>query len=112
VISVFATQYLIFLTWIAFRVRDFEAMMYSMEKYIILDFAIEKTITVIQAHRLEVFLIGLFFVLHFVSYKKVNLPERISKFRLPFWFIFLLVIILGILFFYDGNPEDFIYFQF
>jgi len=111
-ISIFATQYLIFLTWIAFRVRNFDEMMYSMEKYIFIDFAYENTFRVISQYRFEFFIIVLFFVLHFISYKKPNLPERISKYRLRFWGIFLLVIMLGIFFFYDGNPEDFIYFQF
>jgi len=110
IFSVLVTQYLIFLTWIAFRVKDFEELIYSMEKYVFLDFLVEKTVQIILDYRFEVFLIMLFFALH--SYKKRNLPERISKSRLRFWFIFLLVIILGILFFYDGNPNDFIYFQF
>jgi len=112
IVSILATQYLIFLTWIAFRVRDFDDLTYSMGKYIFLDFAFEKTFTVILDHGFEFFIMILFFLLHFISYKKSNLPERISKYRLPFWGIFLLVMILGILFFYDGNPEDFIYFQF
>jgi len=112
VVSVLITQYLVFLTWIAFRVRDFDDLVYSMEKYIFLDFAFEKTSTIILEHKFEFFIMVLFFILHFISYKKPNLPERISHYRLPFWGIFLFVIVLGILFFYDGNPEDFIYFQF
>jgi alginate O-acetyltransferase complex protein AlgI len=112
IVSIFATQYLVFLTWIAFRVQDFEELTYSMKKYVFLDFAFEKTIEVIMAHRFEVFLIVLFFTLHFISYRKVNLPEKISKFRLHYWFVFLLIIVVGIFLFYDGNPEDFIYFKF
>jgi len=112
VISVFVTQYFVFLTWIAFRVRDFEDLLYSMEKYIFLDFAVQKTSEVILDHRFEIFLIIFFFVLHYISYRSKNLPVEISKLKLRFWFIFLLVIILGILFFYDGNPDDFIYFKF
>lgn len=112
VISILATQYLIFLTWIAFRVKDFDDLTYSMGKYIFLDFAFEKTLIIITSYRFEFFVMILFFALHFISYKKPNLPERISHYRLPFWGIFLLAMMLGILFFYDGNPEDFIYFQF
>jgi alginate O-acetyltransferase complex protein AlgI len=112
IISIITTQYLVFLTWIAFRVSDFNALTYSMEKYVFLDFLIKKTSEVVMAHRFEVFLIVLFFVLHFISYKKANLQEIISNLRLHYWFVFLLVLTLGILFFYDGNPEDFIYFQF
>ena len=83
-----------------------------MEKYIFLDFAYDNTLRVFEQYRLEFFIMILFFVLHFISYKKPNLPERITKFKLPFWGIFLLVIMVGIFFFYDGNPVDFIYFQF
>ena len=106
------SQYLVFLTWIAFRVQDFDDLVYSMEKYVFLDFATEKTTIIILEHRFEILIMVLFFLLHFISYKKPNLPERISHYRLPLWGIFLTVIILGILFFFDGNSEDFIYFQF
>jgi len=44
--SIFVTQYLIFLTWIAFRVRDYDDLIYSLQKYVILDFATTKTIEV------------------------------------------------------------------
>jgi alginate O-acetyltransferase complex protein AlgI len=112
IISVLVTQYLVFLTWIPFRVQDFNDLVYSMEKYIFLDFATEKTTIIILEHRFEILIMALFFLLHLISYKKPNLPERISHYRLPFWGLFLTVIILGILFFFDGNSEDFIYFQF
>jgi len=112
VFSILVTQYLVFLTWIPFRVRDFNDLIYSMEKYVLLDFAIQKTWVVIAAHRFEVILIVIFFILHFISYKNPNLPERISTFKLHYWAIFLLVIMFAIISFYDGNPEDFIYFQF
>ena len=37
---------------------------------------------------------------------------QISKLKLRYWTIILSVIIMMILFFFDGNPEDFIYFRF
>jgi len=112
IFSIFVTQYFVFLTWIAFRVRDFDDLMYSMEKYIIIDFAITKTSEIILVHRFEVVLIVIFFILHFISYKNPNLLIKISKFKLRYWVAFLLFMMLTIFFFYDGNPEDFIYFQF
>jgi len=112
IFSIFVTQYFVFLTWIPFRVRDFDDLMYSMEKYIIIDFAIGKTSEIILEHRFEVVLIVIFFILHFISYKNPNLLREISKFKLKYWVIFLLFMMLTIFFFYDGNPEDFIYFQF
>jgi len=86
--------------------------MYSMEKYVVLDFLFQKTYEIILTYKFEVSLMVVFFVLHYISYKKKNLPKKISKFRLSFWLVFLFVIITGILFFYNGNLEDFIYFQF
>ena len=44
--------------------------------------------------------------------KKPNILEKVSGLRLRYWFFVLLGIMLLILSFYDGNPEDFIYFQF
>jgi len=112
VFSIFVTQYLVFLTWIAFRVRDFEDLIYSIQKYIILDFATTKTIEVISSNKFAVFLIVLFIIMHFISYKKQSMVEKITGLKLGYWFIILLVIMLLIMFFYDGNPADFIYFQF
>jgi len=110
--SILITQYLVFLAWIAFRVRDSDDLLYSIEKYIFLDFALEQTTQIILDHRFEIFVMILFFTTHFISYKKPDLINNMSKTRLHYWFLFLLAIILSILFFYDGNPDDFIYFQF
>ena len=112
IISIIITQYLVFLTWIAFRVQDFKFLLYSLEKYVLLDFAYEKTFQIILSHKLEIVLIGLFFIVHFISYKQHDLPKKISHFKFPLWLCILLMMILIILFFYDGNPDDFIYFQF
>jgi len=112
VFSILVTQYLVFLTWIAFRVRDIDDLLYSLEKYVILDFAIEKTSEVVLTHKFEIFIIILFFILHFISYRKQNLAEKISNYNHLKWFAILLVATILILFFFDGNPQDFIYFEF
>ena len=112
IFSIFVTQYFIFLTWITFRVGDFEYMIYSMQKYLIWDFQTSGTIEVILENRLAFALILLFFGLHYYSYKKQNLPKIISRFKLRHWILFLMGVMLLIFFFFDGNPEDFIYFQF
>ncbi len=112
IVSIFATQYLVFLAWIAFRVRDTDDMLYSMGKYIFLDFEIVNTLQFISSNKLSVVLMILFVVMHFVSYKKVNLPEKISKYGSVKWITFLILSMLAIFMFYDGNPEDFIYFKF
>ena len=112
VISILGTQYLVFLSLIAFRVVDLNEMLYSMEKFVFWDFQTSETIQVILSHKVSFILILLFGILHFISYKKVNLAEIISKFKLRYWVLFLTIIIFLIVFFYDGNPEAFIYFQF
>lgn len=112
VISILVTQYLVFLTWITFRVQNFDHMVYSMQKYILLDFQIVDTLRFIASHKFPFVVMILFIILHVVSYKKQNLPEKVSTFGPILWTLFLTIVILAIVFFFDGNPEDFIYFKF
>ncbi len=112
VFSILVTQYLVFLTWISFRVQNFDHMTYAMQKYIILDFQTTETLRFIVSHKFPFVIMIMFIILHVISYKKQNLPERISNFKPVTWTIFLTVVMMAILFFFDGNPEDFIYFKF
>jgi D-alanyl-lipoteichoic acid acyltransferase DltB (MBOAT superfamily) len=112
VIAIFVTQYLVFLSFIVFRVRDLDAMWYSVTKFILLDFQTNDTISIIMSNKLSVLLIALFIILHYISYRKKNLPEIISSFKWTHWILFLLTVTLVILFFYDSNPRQFFYFQF
>lgn len=112
VVSIFVTQYLVFLTWIAFRVRDTDDMLYSMSKYIFLDFQVAEPLQFISSNKLSVVIMVLFIIIHFISYKKPNLPEKISKYGSVKWVVFLTISMLAIFLFYDGNPEDFVYFKF
>jgi len=112
IISMFITQYLVFLTWIPFRVQDSTNLTYAISKYIVWDFAIDKTLNVISLNKLPILLIVAFIVLHYVSYKKNNLIETISGLKLRYWAMFLVAITFSILILYDGKPEDFIYFRF
>ena len=111
-VAIFVTQYFIFLAWISFRVNDLEHISYSMQKYIILDFQVIETIEIINSHKISVLLIILFIALHYVTYKKQEIKEKITNLSYPYWILFLVLVILGILMLYDGNPEDFIYFKF
>ena len=111
-VAIFVTQYFIFLAWISFRVNDLEHISYSMQKYIILDFQVIETIEIINSHKISVLLIILFIALHYVTYKKQEIKEKITNLSYPYWILFLVLVILGILMLYDGNPEDFIYFRF
>jgi len=112
IISILITQYFVFLAFIPFRVQNIEHMLYALEKFIMIDFQTSNILPFIFSHKLPISFMILFFVLHFISYKKTNLIENISKLRLKYWSIILLVILLSIISFYDGNPIDFIYFRF
>jgi D-alanyl-lipoteichoic acid acyltransferase DltB (MBOAT superfamily) len=110
--SILVTQYLIFFTFIAFWMRDFEHMIYAMKKYVFLDFAFEKTIDIMSANEFPILIIILFVILHIFSYKKGNIPERISKLKIHYWIGILFMFFLPVAIFYLGSAREFIYFQF
>src|SRR6267143_170757 len=112
IFSIFVTQYFVFLAWIAFRVKDTDYMFYSLKKYILIDFHSHDTFKFISIHKLPVLLIIIFVVLHLVSYKKGTLPEKIANIGLIKWTLFLITIMFFVVYFFNGHPEDFIYFKF
>lgn len=112
IISIVITQYFIFLAWIPFRIRDVDSMFYAIQKYILIDFELTNFLITASQFRLSIGLIILFIILNFISYRKPNLIKIISNLKLRYWILMLVIIISTILFFYDGNPEDFIYFRF
>jgi D-alanyl-lipoteichoic acid acyltransferase DltB (MBOAT superfamily) len=112
-VSILITQYLIFLTWIPFRVRDFDQMVYSMQKFVFLDFKTHETISLIMTnHKSTMIIIALFVIFSIISYKKTDLLQKISELKTHYWLAFLAIITLTVLFFSVGNTNDFIYFQF
>ena len=110
--SILLTQYLVFFTWIAFRVKNTDDMLYSMQKYVFIDIDISKTLHVIQTNEFPLFLMGLFVILHFISYRHGNLLKYLSNLNIFYWGLFLTTIVFLVVGLHDGNPEDFIYFQF
>ena len=111
-ISIFVTQYFVFLAWIPFRVKDTNDMIYSVQKYIFLDFQINETLSLLLSEKIPVMIMIVFIVLHFISYKQGDLPRKISNYCTRYWVSILIIMMLIILFFYVGNAEDFIYFKF
>ncbi|RDJ32156.1 MAG: MBOAT family protein [Crenarchaeota archaeon] len=109
--AILGTQILVFFAWIPFRVSDTNDMLYSMEKFILVDIQINEIIPFVLNHKLPIALISLFIVLHYISYKKPNMIEYFSKLKHLHWTIMIFVILLTIVFFFDGNSEDFIYFR-
>ena len=112
VLSIFITQYLIFFSFLAFRIPDMNHLFYSMQKYILIDFQVTETISIIQSHKISIFLMVLFIIIHFISFRKGNLVEIFAKLNYKYWTLFLTGSILAILLLFDGNPTDFIYFKF
>ena len=112
ILSIFITQYFVFLAWIAFRVQNIEYLTYSLQKYVLLDFQYVQTLEIISTHKISIGIMILFIISHYIIFKKDNLKSKIANLPLPFWMIFLFSVSLSILLLYDGNPEDFIYFKF
>ena len=112
ILSIIITHYLVFLAWIPFRVQDFEESVISVKKFIFLDFQWHSTPEIISDNTFATILIPIFFILHFISFKKQNLAEKISNLNIIVWTIFLFIIMSLIFLFYTGNSEDFIYFKF
>ena len=112
IISIAITQYFVFLAWIPFRVGNTEHMLYSIQKYIFIDFQSDEILTFILAHKWPVLIMGIFVILQILVYFKPNILTKISKMKLQYWTIFLIVILASIVYFYNGDPQDFIYFRF
>jgi len=112
IISILATQYLIFLSFLSFRIHDLESLTYSIQKFVIFDFQTDGIGSFVLEHKLPLCLMILFVILHFVSYNNPNLRQRIANLKLSYWIIFLTIMMIAIIFFYDANPRDFIYFKF
>jgi D-alanyl-lipoteichoic acid acyltransferase DltB (MBOAT superfamily) len=112
IISIIITQYVIFGTWIAFRINDFDGLTYALYKYVVWDFQTDVTYSIIENNPFKVSLIIIFFILSFISYKQKNLPEKISKLKTIYWVAFLIWIVVIILMFFGGGINEFIYFRF
>ena len=112
IVAIFTTQYLVFLAWIAFRVRDTDYMLYSMSKYVFLDFQTTTIKQVINSNEVAVGLIVVFAILNLILYKQKNIPVKISQMQLWKWFFFIIIITLLIFLTFAGHTDDFIYFQF
>ena len=111
IISILTTQYLIFMTWLAFRVHDLDGLSYVLYKYVIWDFATNATLQIISHNKIPIILIIGFFILNYISYKK-NIVKSLSEMKIVYWAGILFGIITLIIFFYDLSPEEFIYFRF
>jgi len=112
IISILITQYLVLLSWIAFRVEDTDEIIYAMEKFIFIDIDLPSFINFVSSHKFPSLLILLFFILHYISYRNGYIVYILSNLSLKYWTLMLGSIIFCIIFFINTNAEDFIYFRF
>ena len=112
IISILMTQYLIFLSFLAFRVHDLEHLSYSIQKLIFIDLDVNEISGFILEHKFPLFLMMLFLIIHYISFRNPSMLNKISNLKPTYWIIFLTIIFTSIIFFYDANPRDFIYFRF
>ena len=81
IITIIGTQYLIFMTWLAFRVEDFEKLSYVLYKYVVWDCVVDSTLFLVISHnKIPIILIIGFFLLHYISYKR-NLVKLLSEIK-------------------------------
>ena len=111
IISILITQYFIFMTWLAFRVENLDALSYVLYKYVIWNFATNATSEILSHNIIPITLIIGFFILNFISYKR-DIAKSLSEMKIKHWTIILFGIMILILFFYDLSPEELIYFRF
>jgi len=112
IISIVITQYFVFLAWIPFRVHNTNDMLYAMEKYVIIDIHFSEIIPFLSQHKWPVMIMILFVILHTLIFLRPNIIEKINNLPLRYWTIFLTTLLFGIVYFFNGNPQDFIYFRF
>tara|TARA_Y100000590_G_scaffold401389_1_gene486205 strand:+ start:2446 stop:3921 length:1476 start_codon:yes stop_codon:yes gene_type:complete len=111
-LCILGTQYVVFFTFIAFRVQDFDSMVYSMQKYVFFDFKVDQTLEIMESNTVAIGFLVLFIILHLISFKHGNIPEKFSNLKLRYWACFLFVSFISIATFYIGSAQEFIYFQF
>ena len=106
--------YSLLLTWIAFRVRDFDAMFLAMRKFVFFDFDFDLAHLGLTGlfFLTTIALIATFFALHAWSARRGDLDERLA--RLPFAAQAAACALLGaaLVLFWPNENAPFIYFQF
>ena len=111
-ISFIITQYFVFMGWILFRVKDMSHIIYSIKKYVLIDFSLIGVLDFFIINKTPIFLLLLFCYLHFNSFILKNTIDRIRFLKLRYWFLYVLIIVVMLLLFTPSETAEFIYFQF
>ncbi|MFH1849897.1 MAG: MBOAT family O-acyltransferase [archaeon] len=114
VLSVFATQYFIFLGWLIFRVKNMDHLGYSVLRFIVPDFKMGPGAMAlyVMSNLWPVCLIVMFMYLHFFSYKTRDIIRKIAGLSYIHWFLFIAFAALLLFLFAPSINTAFIYFQF
>jgi D-alanyl-lipoteichoic acid acyltransferase DltB (MBOAT superfamily) len=109
-----ALLYWLLLTWIAFRVRDFDQMSVAIHKFVFFDFDLQ--LMGIGLGSLSVMstliLIAMFLILHFVSMKLGGIERLLGRLPLPAAALVCLVLGVTLTLLWPLHEAPFIYFQF
>lgn len=104
------TQYLVFLGWILFRVRDATSMKGFVASYLFLStFSID--LSFLMDNIVSIFLIVSFVVASFLTRKRF-FADFLSMQKTSLWGLYIVLILLLISLFVPGSRPAFIYFQF
>jgi hypothetical protein len=78
---------LIFLSSLAFRVHDLEHLSYSIQKLIFIDLEINEISSFILEHKFPLFLMMLFLIIHYISFRNPSMLNKISNLEPTYWII-------------------------
>tara|TARA_B100000315_G_C14580471_1_gene590204 strand:- start:1226 stop:2611 length:1386 start_codon:yes stop_codon:yes gene_type:complete len=115
VVSIFITQYFIFLGWLIFRVGNFDHLMFAIKKFLFLDFfsaGVSEIIPFLLANKFAILLMITFIYLHVFSYKVHNIIYKVNSLKLSHWTVYVAFVLLLLFLFTPSLSQAFIYFQF
>lgn len=118
IMKIAITQYFIFLGWLIFRIRDNNALVYSIKRYVIFDFNLNAS----ELYVIILIITSFILVLIFLKFEKTkNILQSIflkdwilffANLKNSYWFYFIIISCLIYLIFLPEKSPEFIYFQF
>ncbi len=113
-ISTVFFQIYVLLTWITFRLVDFDKMIITLKKFFFFDFnfAIQNIGLGKMSFFSTLILLILFWILHTQSYLKGGIEERWKNMNQPLFVFYLFITGITLFFFWPTQEIPFIYFQF
>lgn len=112
--AILINLFFILFGFILFRLKDMSAIRYTMSKFLLVNasLSMKEVVSFISQFKEPIFFIVLFIILHTVSYYNGGFFKKIASAKIFYWFLFMLVVILGLFFFSPTESMRFVYFQF